>query len=130
MLQCFSCQIYILLQVSCQYHYWFWSYDNFFYKGLTRNLKITSSPVWIRPISGDWDRVSCTKFGTNISHEKLLNAGNCQDYSFYRFWAIKGKNQQGQGVKLPPTYLVLITIKSIKKTHFLIALYLYLNYLI
>ena len=27
---CFSCQVQLLVQVSCQYHHWFWNYDNFF----------------------------------------------------------------------------------------------------
>ena len=26
---CFSCQFQLLVQVSCQYHHWFWNYDNF-----------------------------------------------------------------------------------------------------
>ena len=26
---CFSCQVQLLVQVSCQYHHWFWNYDNF-----------------------------------------------------------------------------------------------------
>ena len=26
---CFSCQFQVLVQVSCQYHHWFWNYDNF-----------------------------------------------------------------------------------------------------
>ena len=25
---CFSCQVQLLVQVSCQYRHWFWSYDN------------------------------------------------------------------------------------------------------
>ena len=24
---CYSCQVYLLVQVSCQYHEWFWNYD-------------------------------------------------------------------------------------------------------
>ena len=28
-LLCFSCQVQLLVQVSCQYHHWFWNYDNF-----------------------------------------------------------------------------------------------------
>ena len=25
----FSCHVQVLVQVSCQYHHWFWNYDNF-----------------------------------------------------------------------------------------------------
>ena len=32
----------------------------------------------------------------------LLNPTKCQGYSFYRFWAIKGKPIGGKGVDLPP----------------------------
>ena len=28
-LPCLSCQVQLLIQVTCQYHNWFWSYDNF-----------------------------------------------------------------------------------------------------
>ena len=41
-----------------------------------------------------------TKFGTNVSDKMLLNAANCQGYSFYRFLVIKGKPTGG--VKLHP----------------------------
>ena len=29
MLFCFSCQVQLLVQVSCQHHHWFWNYDSF-----------------------------------------------------------------------------------------------------
>ena len=49
----------------------------FFYKGLTGNLEIGSSPNRWR-----LGQVRDTKFGTNVSYEMLLNAENCQAYSF------------------------------------------------
>ena len=55
-----------------------------FYKGLTRNPEIGNTPSEFCPISGDWNK-SGTKFGTNVSNKKLLNAAKCQGYSFYRF---------------------------------------------
>ena len=33
-------------------------------------------------------QVKDTKFGTNVSNEMLLNAAECQGYSFYRFYVI------------------------------------------
>ena len=30
----FSCQVKLLVQVSCQYYHWFWSYDNFLFQGI------------------------------------------------------------------------------------------------
>ena len=36
---------------------------------------------------------------TNVSNEKLLNASNCQIYSFYCFWVIKRRT--GDWVKIP-----------------------------
>ena len=39
---CLSCQVQLLVQVSCQYHHWFWSYANL---ELTRNPEIGNTPV-------------------------------------------------------------------------------------
>ena len=59
-------------------------------KDLSRNLEIGNTPVWVLPNIYRLSWVSDSKFGTNISNEKLLNATKCQGYSFYRFWVIKG----------------------------------------
>ena len=53
-----------------------------FYMGLTSNLEISNTPSKFCPISGDWGGVRDTKFGANVSNEKLLNAAKCQSYSF------------------------------------------------
>ena len=39
----------------------------FFYKGLTRNLEIGNTPVWVLPNIWRLERVRDTKFGTNVS---------------------------------------------------------------
>ena len=62
----------------------------FVYKGLTRNPEIGNIPVWVLPNIYRLSLVGDTKFSTNVSNEKLLNATKCQGYSFYRFWVIKG----------------------------------------
>ena len=85
-----------MVQVSCQYHHWLLCY---FYKGLTRNLEIRNTPVWVLPNIWRLGGVRDTKFGTNVSNEMLLKAAKCQGYSFYRFWVIKGKPTRGS--KLP-----------------------------
>ena len=56
-----------------------------FYKGLTRNLEIRNTPVWV--LSNIWKlgKVKNTKFGRNISNEILLNAAKCQGCTFYCF---------------------------------------------
>ena len=71
----------------------------FFYKGLTKNLEIRNTPIWV--LSNNWrlGRVMGTKLGTNVSSKMLLNAGKFQGYSFYHFLGIKGK-PTGWGVKL------------------------------
>ena len=45
---------------------WFWSYDNFVYKGLTRNVEIKNTSIWV--LSNNWrlGRVRDDKFGTNF----------------------------------------------------------------
>ena len=63
----------------------------FFYKGLTRNPEIGNTLVWVLPNIWRLRWVRDTKFGTNISNEMLVNVAECQGYSFYRFWVIKGK---------------------------------------
>ena len=60
-------------------------------KGLTKNPEIGNTFVWV--LSNIWrkERVRDTKFGKNVSNEKLLDAAKCQVYYFYRFWVIKEK---------------------------------------
>ena len=70
------------------------------------------SPPEICPISGDWDKLGIPKLAP-VS----LNAAKCQDYSFYRFWVIKGK-QTGR-VKLshsppPPHNQIRVKILDIR----------------
>ena len=37
------------------------------------------------------EQITDTKFGINVSNEKLINVAKCHVYSFYRFWVIKKK---------------------------------------
>ena len=66
-----------------------------FYKGLIRNPEIGNIPVWVLPNIWKLGPVRNTKFGTNVSNKMLLDAANCQGYSFYCFWVIKGKPTGG-----------------------------------
>ena len=78
----------------------------FFYKGLTRNLEIGNTPVWVLPNIWRLGGVMDTKFGTIVSNRMLMNAANFQGYNFYRFWVIKGKpTEGGEPTWLPPTPL-------------------------
>ena len=63
----------------------------FFCKGLTRNLEIGNTPIWILPNIWRLGQVRNSKFVTNVFNEILLHAAKYQIYSFYRFWVIKGK---------------------------------------
>ena len=72
----------------------------FFYKGLTRNLEIGNTPIWVLPNIWRVGRVMDTKFGMNVSNKMLLNAAKFQGYSLYRFWVIQGKPTLG---KITPT---------------------------
>ena len=45
----FFCQIYLLFQVSCQYHHWSCSYDNFLLEGIDQKSGNWNYPVWILP---------------------------------------------------------------------------------
>ena len=68
----------------------------FAYKGLTRNLEIVNTPVWVLPSILRLEQVRDTEFGPNVSNKMLLNAPKCQGYGFYRFWVIKGKPTGGR----------------------------------
>ena len=63
----------------------------FAYKGLTRNLEIVNTPVWVLPSILRLGQVRDTKFGPNVSNKMLLNGLKCTGYGFYRFWVIKWK---------------------------------------
>ena len=65
----------------------------FFYKWLAINSEIEYTPVFF-PIVLRFGQFRDTKFSRNVSNEMLLNAGKCEDYSFYRFWVIKGKTTE------------------------------------
>ena len=72
-----------------------------FYKGLTRNLEIGNTPVWVLPNIWRLERVRKTKFGKNVSDKILLCASKFQGCSFYRFWVIKRKPTGGKITPLP-----------------------------
>ena len=42
---CFSCQIWLIVQVSSQCHHWFWGYDNFILQAIDQNAEIGNTPV-------------------------------------------------------------------------------------
>ena len=86
----------------------------FFYKGLTRNLEIGNTPVWVLPNIWRLERVMDTKLDTNVSNRMLRNPAKFQGYSLYCFWVIKGKlTGEGGGVKLPPPRLGLIYLNIV-----------------
>ena len=88
---CFSCQVLLLLRVSCQYHHRSRVMTIFFYKGLIRNPEIRNTPV--QGLTNIWglEQVRVTKFCTDVSNEMLLKAAKCEEYILYRFW----ENKQG-----------------------------------
>ena len=91
----------------------------FFYKGLARNWEIGNTPVWALGKISRLGQVKDTKFGTNVSNEMLLNDAKCQDCSFYDFWVIKGKSNEGRGITSSPPWLELIFAGvNFKKWHF------------
>ena len=76
---------------------------------MTRSPKIGNTPVL--PNTWRLRRVKDTKFGTDASNEMLLNAAKCQDYSFYRFWVLKGRPKRGDS--LPPPLSTQIRVNII-----------------
>ena len=68
----------------------------FVYQGLTRNPEKKNTPVWVVSKIRRLGRVRDTKFGANVSNNKLLNTTKFQGYNFYRFWVIKEKQIGGK----------------------------------
>ena len=67
-----------------------------FCKRLTRNQEIKNTLACVFPNIWRLGQVRDTKFGTNVSNKILLNAAQCQGYSFYHFWVIKEKPTGGK----------------------------------
>ena len=86
--RCFVSLTELLVLVSRQCHHCLWSYDNFFYKELTRNPKIENTPIWVLLNVWKLGQIRDTKFGTKFSNKISLNTVKYQGYSFYRFWII------------------------------------------
>ena len=83
------------------------------FKGLTRNLEIGNTSVWVLPNIWRLERVMDTKFSMNVSNRMLLNAAKFQGYSFYHFWVIKKKpTGWGGEVKLLPPPCTQIKVKQ------------------
>ena len=72
-----------------------------FYNGLTKNLEIRNTPVWILPNTWRLGQVRNTTFGTNISNKMLLNASNARVTAFTVSELLK-ENQEGGGGKITP----------------------------
>ena len=94
-LSCFSCQVKLLVQVNTITGSGVMTI--FVNKGLTSNLEIRNTLVWVLPNNWRLGRVEDTKFSTNVSNEMLLNATKCQGCSIYRFWFVEGKPTGGRG---------------------------------
>ena len=63
----------------------------FSYNELTNNPEIRNTPFRVLPNIWRLGQLGDTKFDINISDKMFLNAAECQGYSFYDFWVIKGK---------------------------------------
>ena len=107
----FFCQVYLLLQVSCQYITGSEVMTIFFYKWLTRNPEVGNTLVWV--LSNIWRlrQVRYSKFGTNVSNKMLLNAAKCQVYSFTVSELLR---ENWQEVKLPKTRVKQFLMKCDK----------------
>ena len=97
-----SCQVKLLVQLSCQYHHWFWSYDNSFYKRLTRNLEIGNNPVWV--LSNTWrlGRVRNTRFATSLTKCYWI-LKNVRVPTFTASELLRENQQGGRKLKYLPT---------------------------
>ena len=66
----------------------------FFYKGLTRNLEIGNTPVWVLLNIWRLGQVRETKFGTYISNQTLLMLQSARKVLQFTISEISRENQQ------------------------------------
>ena len=88
-----------------------WLIAIFVCKGLTRNAEIRSTPLWVLTNILRLAQIRDTKFDTNISNKRLLNAGECKMFVRYQGKTNRGDGKGGGGgvkTTLPPTRLRLI----------------------
>ena len=68
------------------------------YKGLTRNVDIGNTPIWVLPNIWRLEQVMDTKFGTNVSNRMLLNSR----VTAFTVFELLRENQLGGGGKITP----------------------------
>ena len=73
----------------------------FFYKGLTRNPEIGNTPVWVCPISGDWDELWIPNLAQMSPIECYWMLQNSRVTAFTVFELFRG-NQLSVGKITPP----------------------------
>ena len=94
----FACKVYLLVQVSCQYHHWFLT---IFYKGLTINLEIGNTPVWVLPNIWGQVQVIDTKFGGNVSNKIYWRLENARVGGFTASELLRENQQMGKFIPTP-----------------------------
>ena len=94
----------LVVQISCQYHHWFWSYDNFFIRDWPEIQKFEIPLPGFCPIPGDWREVEIPSLARMSLIKFYWILQNARVTAFYRFWVIKGKpkGQKAGGGKITP----------------------------
>ena len=99
-----------LFQVSCQYHHWFWSYDNFLWDW----PELLSE---FYPISGDWGKLGIP----NLARVSLIKCyWMLQNARLTAFTVSELLRENQQGVKFPPQR---IRLKNDKVEHVLLTFF-------
>ena len=97
-----SLQVQLLVQVSCQYHYWFWKYDNFCLKGIWPEIRKSEiSPSQFCLISRDLGELVIPTLLWMSLIKSYVMLQNPRLYSFYCFWVIKAKPTGAWGENTP-----------------------------
>ena len=82
----------------------------FFYKRLTWNPEIGSTPIRVLPNIWRLGAVRDSQFDRNVSNKMLLNDAECQGYNFYHFWVSKRKPTREVQNYLAPTHIRVKTL--------------------
>ena len=90
-----------MVQVSCQYHHWFWSYENW---PEIRKSEIPSSEL---PNIWRLEQVGDTKFSTNVSNK--MCCWMLQNVRVTAFTVSELLRENQKGGKITPTPLALLT---------------------
>ena len=100
------CVSLVMFSYLCKFHVDIMSgsgvMTNFVYKGLTRNLEIANTTVWVLPISGDWSKLGIPNLARMSLIKTYWTLQNVSATACRVSELLREKQQRGWGTITPP----------------------------